>query len=257
MGGYNGVAWHPYLKKNVAWTLAPGLARLGRQLDKLGTTWYSIGNADHLDNVPPGGHTPWKKGAPFGTVTAIDVMKGNHPDVERRILKLMKMPGYDTEWIDFINTNGSQYDYDGRRQGPSGDTHLHLECIGSRTNFNSNLFYDMFGWPAGVAKPTVIPAVNSTVTTPTVTVTFGEDDMLKLVKLRSRDEVYLSEGGTLQHLSPAQFKAAQSFNLKQLPAGASAADKTKVQEAFVCADEAELALFGTQILPTTTEVEGL
>lgn len=254
MGGYSGTVTHPSTGKSVNWKLAPGMATLGRQLDKLGITWYSIGDANHLKKQ--GGHTPWKPGAPFGVVTAMDVMKGNYPDVERRILRLMKMDSYDTTWIDFINTNYHQYDWNGRSQGPSGDGHLHLECLGSRTTFTSNLFYDMFGYPAGVEKPPVTPPMPPKPIASTVT--WKESEMLKLVKLRSKDAVYVvREDGKLQHVSPAQFKAAQSFNLKCLPTGAAPADKTRATEAFVCENEAELAIFGTEVAPLTGEVEGL
>lgn len=254
MGGYKGTAMHPATGRSVKWVLAPGMVALGKQLDKLGITWYSIGDANHLRKQ--GGHTPWKPGAPVGVVTAMDVMKGNYPDVERRILRLMKMDAYDTTWIDFINTNYHQWDWDGRSQGKSGDGHLHLECLGSRTNFTSNLFYDMFGWPVGVPKPPVVPP---TIAKPQPsTVTWEDTQMLTLVKLRSADAVYVArEDGKLQHVGPAQFKAAQNYNLKCLPSGASAADKAKVTEAFVCENESELAIFGTEIVPMTAEVAGL
>jgi hypothetical protein len=254
MGGYSGAVTHPATGRLVRWQLAPGLADLARQLDRLRIGWYSIGDAGHLRRQ--GGHTPWKPGAPFGTVTAIDVMKGNYPDVERRILRLMNMDSYDTTWIDFINTNYHQWDWNGRSQGGSGDGHLHLEVLGNRTKFSSMLFYDMFGYPAGVEKPAATPPMPPT--PPASTVSWKDYDMLKLVKLRSADEVYLSrEDGKLQHLSPAQFKAAQNFNLKCLPSGAGAADKSKVTEAYVVENEAELALFGNEIVPLTGQVEGL
>jgi hypothetical protein len=151
MGAYQGTVIRPSTGKPVVWRLAPGLALLGRQLDQLGITWYSIGNADHLKRS--GGHTPWKPGAPLGVVTAIDVMASPYADVERRILKLMKSD-FDTSWVDFVNTNGSQYDWDGRRQGSSGDHHLHLEVLGNRTSFTSNLFYAMWApTPPPVVKP--------------------------------------------------------------------------------------------------------
>lgn len=154
MGAYSGTVTRPSTGKAVAWKLAPGLALLGRQLDKLGITWYSIGNADHLKKQ--GGHTPWKPGAPFGIVTAIDVMEPRYADVEARILRAMRSD-VDTSWIDFINVNGSQYDWDGRRQASSGDHHLHLEVLGNRTSFTSNLFYEMWGFPE-LPKPTPKPA---------------------------------------------------------------------------------------------------
>jgi hypothetical protein len=152
MGAYKGIVTNPFTKKKVEWVLAPGLAALGKQLDALGITWYSIGNADHLDNRPAGAHTPWKTGTNGKTVTAIDVMKSPYADVEKRILKLMRTDDYDTTWIQFINVNGSQYDYAGRRLQSSGDHHLHLEIKPKRTSFTSNLFYDMFGKPTPKAK---------------------------------------------------------------------------------------------------------
>jgi hypothetical protein len=254
MGSYGNAVTHPATGRLVHWVLAPGLANLARQLDKLRITWYSIGDANHLRKK--GGHTPWKPGAPFGTVTAIDVMKGNYPDVERRILRLMKTDAYDTSWIDFINCNYHQYDWDGRYQGPSGDGHLHLEVLGNKTKFHSNLFYDMFGYPPGVAKPPITPP--RLPVAPASTISWKDFPMLKLVKLRSADAVYVvREDGMLQHVSPEQFKTAQEFNLKCLPSGASAADKAKVTEAFVCENESELATFGCEIVPLNAQVEGL
>lgn len=229
MGGYSGSVVNPAIGKTVKWTLAPGLVHLGMQLDALGVTWYSIGNADHLKGK--GGHTPWKPGAPAGMVTAIDVMKTPDADVEKAILKLMKTVSYDTSWIDFINTNGHQYDWDGRYQGTSGDMHLHLETLGNRTVFTSNLFYDMFGWPSG-KKPTPAPA--------TPTVTTKEDDMV-LVKLSSRGDIWKSEGNVLWHLSPEQYAAAKS---------AGVAVKT-------VASEEELSFYGSEVKSLPTKVTGL
>lgn len=258
MGAYKGVVRQPGSGRIVNWELAPGLALLGKQLDKLGITWYSIGNADHLRKQ--GGHTPWKPHAPFGVVTAIDVMKSGYPAVQAAILKLMKNRTYDTTWIDFINVNYNQYDWNGKRQGPSGDGHLHLEVLPSRTSFSSNLFYDMFGWPAGAVNvtPTNKPVTPPTITPPP-TVTFDwEDDMYRTVKLRSRDEVWLVRGdGRLQHLSKAQFDAVKAANLKMLPSGADAKTKAKFTEAFVVENEESLAAFGTTIVKQASEVEGL
>ncbi len=248
MGGYSGTVIRPTTGRAVRWSLAPGLAVLGRQLDALGITWYSIGDKYHLSRV--GGHTPWKPSAPYGIVTAIDVMKSGYADVEKRILKLMKSAGYDTSFIDFINVNYSQYDWDGRKQGPSGDGHLHLEVLGSRTQFTSNLFNDMFG----VAKPTV----PKTTPVSAVTITWEDDDMFKFVKLRSKPEVYLvRQDGKLQHLGPAQLEALQGANLKALPTGADAKNKAKVTEPFVVENEAALAAFGTEIVPQASQVAGL
>jgi hypothetical protein len=231
MGAYKGTVTRPSNGQWVNWVLAPGLVVLGHQLDALGVTWYSIGNSDHLDDVPGGGHTPWKPGAPFGMVTAIDVMKEPYSMVEKDILKLMKTPSYDTSWIDFINTNGHQYDWDGTYQQDSGDYHLHLETLGSHTNFTSNLFYDMFGWP-GLHKP-------PTTTPPVYTGVLKEDDMV-LVKISSRDDVWKAEGDKLYHLTPAQFKAAKAAGYP--------VKTVSTQE--------ELALFGTEIVQQETTVKG-
>jgi hypothetical protein len=255
MGAYSGTVTQPSTGRRVDWKLAPGLVGLGAQLDKLGITWYSIGNTDHLKKH--GGHTPWKPGAPFGMVTAIDVMKGNYPDVASRILRLMKLAAYDTSWIDFINTNYQQYDYDGRWQAESGDGHLHLEVLGNRTTFTSTLFFDMWGYPPGVAKPPAAPSIPAKPPVSTTTWKW-EDDVLKTVKIRSRNEVYLVRGsGELQHLSKDQFTNVKAFNLKQLPSNAATADKTKVQEPFVVENEEALAAFGTKIIAQTSQVEGL
>jgi hypothetical protein len=192
MGAYSGTVTQPSTGRRVAWTLAPGLAKLGRQLDKLGITWYSIGDVGHLKRK--GGHTPWKPGAPFGTVTAIDVMASPYAVVERGILRLMKQDNYDTTWIDFINTNGSQYDWNGRRQGSSGDHHLHLEVLGSRTSFTSDLFYDMFGWPAGTRPPTTPP------TKPPVPVAQIEEVTMKLIMQKGKPERWKTDGFVREHI---------------------------------------------------------
>ncbi len=202
MGAYSGVVTRPSNGARVAWTLAPGLATLGRQLDKLGITWYSIGNADHLKRS--GGHTPWKPGAPFGTVTAIDVMASPYAVVEKAILRLMKQASYDTSWIDFINTNGSQYDYDGRRQASSGDHHLHLEVLGNRTSFTSNLFYDMFGWPAGT-KPSPPPKPPVVVTPPPAPT---EEVTMKVIAEKGKPERWKTDGFVREHIKTMDDVAA-------------------------------------------------
>lgn len=250
MGGYSGTVIRPATGKAVRWVLAPGLQVIGQQLDKLGITWYSIGDAYHLSRQ--GGHTPWKPGAPFGVVTAIDIMKSGYATVEKSILRVMKSD-VDTTFIDFINVNGSQYDWDGRRQGSSGDFHLHLEVLGGRTNFTTNLGYEVFGYPAGVKKPT-----SSKPQTPAPTVTWEDPDMFKFVKLRSTDPVYVVRGGgKIQHVSKDQLTALQNANLKALPSGATDKDKAKVTEVFVVENEKVLAGFGTEIIALTDQVQGL
>jgi hypothetical protein len=179
----------PSTGRTVSWRLAPGLALLGRQLDKLNITWYSIGNSEHLKRH--GGHTPWKPEAPFGVVTAIDVMASAHADVERRILKLMKSD-FDTSWIDFINVNGSQYDWDGRRQGSSGDQHLHLEVLGNRTSFTSNLFLEMWAPPKPASKP---PAK----TPPAKPSETGEVTM-RVIQKRGDDKRWKTDGFGREHI---------------------------------------------------------
>lgn len=234
MGAYSGTVIRPSTGRSVFWTLAPVLAGLGRQLDELGITWYSIGNADHLDNIPPGGHTPWKPGAPAGMVTAIDVMKAPYADVERRILKFLRDPTYPTTFIDFINVNYTQYDFDGREQGDSGDGHLHLEGLGNKVGATSTLFRDMWA----PAKPSPVPHPATT--------TKGEP-MFALVKLRNDARVFKAENSVLQHLTAKQYQSAQVF-LK--------ATGQRVDE-FVVADEEELATYGTVVEKQNTKVEGL
>lgn len=252
MGAYKGTVTRPSNGATVQWTLAPVLTGIGRQLDKLGITWYSIGNPDHLRRS--GGHTPWKPGAPYATVTAIDVMKGNYPAVEAGILRLMKNPVYDTSWIDFVNVNYRQYDWDGRLQRDSGDGHLHIETLPTRTSGISNLGYDLFGWPPGMLPA---PEIKPVVTKSSPSITTLEDGMLRFVKVRSRAEIYLAMGnGALKHLTPKQYETAQAVNLKLLPSGASAAEKAKVTEPFVVEGESDLAVFGDRIVAQSGEVVG-
>jgi hypothetical protein len=244
----------------VRWVLAPVLVELGKQLDKLGITWYSIGDGNHLKKA--GGHTPWKSGTDGHTVTAIDVMKSGYAAVDAALLRVMRS-NTDTTWIDFTNSNYIQRDWNGRVQGPSGDGHLHLEVLASKVGVAAPpLFYEMFGYPVGVVKvpPAKAPVLTPPAppTAPTPTVPFWEADMIKIVKLRSADAVYVQRpDGKLQHVSKAQLTVAQTFNLKMLPAGASEKDKAKVTEPFVAENEAALALFGTAIVSLTDQVEGL
>ncbi len=229
MGAYSGTVVRPSDSLRVDWTLAPALVSCGRDLDALGITWYSIGNQDHLKKQ--GGHTPWKPSAPYGVVTAIDVMATPDSDVERRVLKVLRSD-YDTSRIDFVNTNGSQYDWDGTRQGPSGDYHWHLELLGNRTGRTWTLIRQV--WPERF--PSTTPPL------PARPVSSEQEDVMQLVKLRSRDDVWKPlGGGVLQHLTPKQFAA-----LKANGATVATVDS-----------EEELAGYGVSIIPSVLKVNGL
>lgn len=227
MGAYNGTVIRPSTGRQVAWTLAPILISVARDLDAIGITWYSIGNTDHLRGE--GGHTPWKPGAPPGVVTAIDVMATPYADVERRVVSVLRSV-LNTSFVDFVNTNGHQYDWNGRRQGPSGDYHWHLEVLGARTTGVTTLARAV--WFERFSAPPAPPILQQH--------TRGDLDM-QMVKVRSRDEVWKVLGnGVLQHVTPAQFNA-----LREAGAPLATVDS-----------EEELAAFGTVIAVKTVKVMG-
>jgi hypothetical protein len=232
MGAYSGTAYNPHNGQNVKWTLASVLAACGKDLDKIGITWYSIGNSSHLQGQ--GGHTPWKPGAPYGTVTAIDIMKSPYDDVEKRVLDVLKS-NFDTTWIDFVNTNYEQYDYDGDWQADSGDGHWHLETLPKKTGGSTILIQKV--WPE---KFTTTPPQP---TTPKGGVMPG----YTLVQVRGHDAVFKAENGTLQHVSRAQRDVLQ----KELKSNGARSD------VFVMDTEEQLAAFGTVVVPQTTKVDGL
>lgn len=246
MSNYSGSVIRPSTGRAVTWTLAPVLASIGRDLDRMGITWYSIGDHAHL--LRNGGHTPWKPGAPLGMVTAIDVMKSPYSDVEARYLLVAKSR-FDTSFVDFANTNYHQYDFDGSYQGPSGDGHWHLETLGSRTGGSSTMIRQM--WPERFStSPPPAPAQADTTH-------LGDPMSFQLVKLRSNDAVLKAEAGTLQWLTPKQFSAAQGYILAHLPATASAADKQRAIVPFVVEDEEALTFFGDVVEGQVKKVNGL
>jgi hypothetical protein len=225
MGATHGRVTNPHTGGSVEWTLAQPIADINAQCKEAGIVCYTIGNSAHLRGT--GDHTPWSRGKPAGKLFAADVMKSGHADVERRILALMRDPDYDTTWIDFVNVNGSQYDYAGKWLKPSGDHHLHVSVEGWAVREKVTLIRDMFGGP----KPDSLSPKPDKPQPRRVGI-----PMFTLVKVRNDPKIYKAEAGRLLHLTPVQFRALQAALRKY----------GVVDEPFVVADEHELAAFGVE-----------
>ncbi len=153
-----GTARNPFTSRVVDWALAKCLQREADVAESMGITVWGIGDADHLDNRPAGGHTPWRDGSPVGIVWAIDIMvdhKGKKylEEFERFVISYCKSNA-DTTWIRFFNLNGSQYNFAGTKRRSSGDYHFHLEVENGKQNAATGL---MAAWKAhktGGPKPT-------------------------------------------------------------------------------------------------------
>lgn len=210
MTSTSGVVTRPSNGKRVSWKAAVPIVDAVRQANASGITAYVIGDASHLRRS--GGHTPWKPGAPYGVVTATDIMVSNPATFEKALLRLMKASGYDTTWIDFININGHQYDFDGRYQGTSGDHHLHLEALGGRTNHAGNtLIRDAVSLTKGGPMPGAKPPVVKPTPAPTVP---KEEEEMRLVQTKGLDPVYLTDLKTRVHVDRARRDALLAAGVK-------------------------------------------
>lgn len=211
MTSTSGVVTRPSNGKRVSWKAATPIVDAVHQANAAGITAYVIGDASHLRRS--GGHTPWKPGAPYGVVTATDIMVTNAAAFEKALIRLMKAPGYDTTWIDFININNSQYDFNGRRQGSSGDHHLHLEALGSRTNHRGNtLIRDAIALTKGGVLPTTAPKPTTPAATPVVVP--KEEEEMRLVQSKGKDAVYLTDLKTRVHVDRARRDALLAAGVK-------------------------------------------
>lgn len=82
----------------------------------------TIGNTEHLKKH--GDHTGHSLGKCAGIVYAKDTALP--AGGKEALLRLCKLPAYDTTWIDFFNVDGGQYNYAGVRVAASTDVHLHV-----------------------------------------------------------------------------------------------------------------------------------
>lgn len=202
----SGTVRNPRTNKDVSWTLAMCLQREAAVAESMGITVYSIGNADHLDNVPAGGHTPFRAGSVVGTVWAIDVMVDHKgaayaKEFEKFVVAYCKS-NVDTTWIRFFNVNGSQYNYAGTRLRASGDVHFHLEVEDGKQFVMTRL---MAAWKAFKAAPT-------TPQPPAAFARVGAIDTARLKQISGDPKVWLAAPGKKAHVkSPEELKAIQAF----------------------------------------------
>jgi hypothetical protein len=147
-GNVRGVAVRPRGSDNhkpppgtrVEWVVAQPVQDMVDQGKKLGLhNVGTIGNVDHLRKH--GDHTPWSAGKQRHIVYAKDT--SDPPWLEKHLLRLCRKDDYDTTWIDFINVNGSQYNFAGVRLGDSGDFHLHISVRAGHELTRVTLFRDI------------------------------------------------------------------------------------------------------------------
>lgn len=126
----------------VSWRLAQPIIDLARQAEELGWPILGIvGNTDHLRRH--GDHTPWSKGKTPGVIYAIDV----HPPAgfQAYYVAQCRRADYDTQWIDFINIDGRQFNAAGVKVDNSPDQHLHISVAKGHEDTHVTLFGDYAG----------------------------------------------------------------------------------------------------------------
>ncbi len=197
-----GTVRNPFSGRSVPWALAKCLQREAEIAESIGLIVYSIGNPDHLDNRPAGGHTPWRDGSPVGVVWAIDIMvdaKGKDylREFEQFAIRYCKSDA-DTTAIRFFNVNGSQYKFNGIRKWDSGDHHFHLEIENGKQNANLGL---MAAWKE-YKNPTTPEEFNR----------LGFIDDARLKQQTGKPEVWLTGRGKKTHVpNPTRLKVIQAF----------------------------------------------
>jgi hypothetical protein len=143
------------------WQLARPLVALRDRLRRYGYTVYDIGDARHLDHVPPEDHTPysetgWPGTTPYGWVTAIDIMP---PPTSKALPSLQALgrrmhddrnAGYDgASWLKYMNWGPADDRHavhckwqPSHQQLSSGDVgHLHLS---SRSDVTQSMVGDNY-----------------------------------------------------------------------------------------------------------------
>lgn len=208
----SGSVTNPYSKKIVPWKLAPVLVREAEVAESMGIIVWSIGNADHLDNVPAGGHTPFRAGSVVGIVWAIDIMvdhKGKKyvQEFEKFVVDYCKSDA-DTTAIRFFNLNGSQYSFAGAKRRSSGDHHFHIEIENGKQNATLGI---MAAWkahknPKPPAKPTTAPEM------PTIYNRLGFIADARLKQIPGDPKVWLTGRGKKALVkSTSELKAIQKY----------------------------------------------
>jgi hypothetical protein len=206
-----GTVRNPFSGKSVRWNLAP-------VAESIGIIVWSIGNADHLDNTPAGGHTPWRNGSVVGTVWAVDIMvdhkgKAYLEQFEDFVIRYCKSDA-DTTWIKFFNLNGSQYDFAGRRLRGSADHHLHLEVRDGKQNAAGGLMAAWKRHKNPPVRPTTAPLM------PAIYNRLGFIAEARLKQMTGDPKVWLTGRGKKAHVkSPAELREIQAYmRARSLPA---------------------------------------
>ena len=201
-----GTARNPFSGKAVPWALAKVLQKEAEVAESMGITVYSIGNPDHLDNRPAGGHTPWRDGSPQGIVWAIDIMvdhkgKAYVEEFEDFVVAYCKSDA-DTTAIRFFNLNYSQYNFAGTKRRSSGDGHFHLEIENGRQNSELGI---MAAWKAHKEGPKLPPL-------PEIFKRLGFIDDARLQQIPGDAKVWLTGRGKKAHVaSPAELRKVQEY----------------------------------------------
>lgn len=148
-------SWPPKIGTRVDWVASQPVQDMLEQGKRL--KWANkgtIGNTPHLQKH--GDHTGHSAGKLRGIVYAKDTELP--AGAVAALLKLCKLPDYDTSWIDFFNVNGRQYNYAGKDVGPSGDTHLHVSVKRGSELKRISLFDDIQAVMQGTYGKPEMPA---------------------------------------------------------------------------------------------------
>lgn len=102
-------AYRRWIASGGTWRLATPIAELSAVLRRHGYTVGTIGNSAHMSSDPPEDHTPfsatgWPQAAPWGVVTALDIMPDGPVSLAKLGAQLVadKMSGA-APWIKYMN----------------------------------------------------------------------------------------------------------------------------------------------------------
>lgn len=193
-------SYPPKIGARVDWVLSQPVQDMLEQGKRL--KWANagtIGNTAHLQKH--GDHTGHSAGKYLGIVYAKDTELPTGG--KEALLRLCKLPAYDTTWIDFFNVDGSQYNYAGVRVRSSSDQHLHVSVKRGFELKRVNLFDDVKAMLDGTFGKLPTPAAFHRL---------GFIDEAVLVKKQGEPAVFLAGRGKRTHIqTPKELNEVQAY----------------------------------------------